>query len=212
MAFLSFRSITIFFAAFCATGLLASCTATQKNKSTINNTVTLPVTVATPQATTDRSADNHSNVTVHKALTTQQRIDHLQKDQLQAFTEKRTYSLPPTDSRPTTITTNAPKVVAKRKPSTHKQALTEYTVQTGENLYSIAARTNIYNEGLLWPLIYKANRDQIKDPQQIFPDQTLTITRNHSEDEKEKARETARNSGIFIQQHDSKQSTPLSAR
>lgn len=201
MVFVFLRSITILFATFCATGLLASCTATQKNKSA-SSTVTLPVTVATPQATTDRSADNHSTVTGHKALTTQQHVDQLQKDQLRAFTEKYTYSAP------ITVTYDAPQPVVKRKATPHKatpnkETLIEYIVQTGENLYSIAARTNIYHEGLLWPLIYKANRDQIKDPQQIFPGQLLTITRNHSENEKENARETARNSGIFIQQHGS---------
>lgn len=197
MVFLFLRRITISFAVLCATGLLASCTTTQKNKSTIHNTVTSSVTIEAPQTTTDGYDHNHSNVAAQRALTTQQRIDQLQKDQLQAFTEKCTYS------RPTPPITNAPQVVAQRKPTPRKKELTDYTVQPGENLYSIAARTNIYNEGLLWPLIYKSNRDQIKDPQQIFPDQTLTITRNHSEDEKEKARETARNSGIFLQQHDS---------
>ncbi len=203
MVILFLRRITTLFAVLCATGLLASCTATQKNKNTISNTVTPPAIIATPQATTDGPEAPLPHITAQK---TQQRIDQLQKDQLQAFTEKCTHS------SPTTITTTAPQTVAIRKPKTRKKALTEYTVQSGENLYSIAARTNIYHEGLLWPLIYKANRDQIKDPQQIFPDQTLTITRNHDSAEKEKARETARNSGIFIQQHDSKQSTPLSAR
>lgn len=201
MVILSLRSITTLFVLFCATGLLASCTATQKNKSTISNTVTAPVTIATSQVTTDKSKDNHHSVTAQTTPTTQQRINQLQKDQLLAFNEKCTYSSPAMTI--TTTTTNTPQTVVTPKPKTRKKALTEYTVQTGENLYSIAARTNIYHEGLLWPLIYKANRDQIKDPQQIFPDQTLTITRNHSDDEKEKARETARNSGIFIQQHDS---------
>lgn len=72
-----------------------------------------------------------------------------------------------------------------------------YRVRRGENLFAIAARRNVYGDALLWPLIYKANRDQIKNPQQIYPGQLLTIPRDVSEKEKEEARATARESKIF---------------
>jgi len=75
--------------------------------------------------------------------------------------------------------------------------LTSYTISEGENLFSIAAKRKVYGDALLWPLIYKANRDQIKNPQQIYPGQVLTIPRNVSEEEKEQARTTARESTIF---------------
>ncbi len=74
-----------------------------------------------------------------------------------------------------------------------------YRVRSGENLFAIAARRKVYGDALLWPLIYKANRDQIKDPQQIYPGQILTIPRDVSEEEKEEARTTARESKIFQQ-------------
>jgi hypothetical protein len=50
---------------------------------------------------------------------------------------------------------------------------------------------------LLWPLLYQANRDQIKDPRQIFPGQTLSIRRDMTEQELEEARQKARESDIF---------------
>ena len=75
--------------------------------------------------------------------------------------------------------------------------LTSYTVTDGENLFAIAGRRKVYGDSLLWPLIYKANRDQIKDPQQIYPGQLLTIPRDISEQEMEQARTTARESTIF---------------
>ncbi len=75
--------------------------------------------------------------------------------------------------------------------------LTSYTVTDGENLFAIAGRRKVYRDALLWPLIYKANRDQIKDPQQIYPGQRLTIPRDVSEQEMEEARKTARESTIF---------------
>ncbi len=74
-----------------------------------------------------------------------------------------------------------------------------YRVRSGENLFAIAARRNVYGDALLWPLIYKANRDQIKDPQQIYPGQVLTIPRDVSDAEKDEARTTARESKIFQQ-------------
>jgi nucleoid-associated protein YgaU len=73
----------------------------------------------------------------------------------------------------------------------------KYVVRDGETLWSIAALRTIYRDALLWPLIYKANRDQIKDPRQIFPQQVLTIPRNVTSEEKKAAREKARRSEIF---------------
>ena len=52
-----------------------------------------------------------------------------------------------------------------------------YTVRRGETLPQIAGRTEIYNDASLWPLIYRANRDQIRDPKRLWPGQVLTIPR-----------------------------------
>lgn len=70
-------------------------------------------------------------------------------------------------------------------------------VTGGETLADIAARDVVYNDALLWPLIYKANRDQIKDPKEIYPGQVLVIPRNKSVDEREAARQEARELNIF---------------
>lgn len=72
-----------------------------------------------------------------------------------------------------------------------------YTVTDGETLWTIAARPSIYHDPLLWPLLYKANRDQIKDPRQIYPGQVLTIPRHVPEAQLEKARQEARSSDVF---------------
>lgn len=72
-----------------------------------------------------------------------------------------------------------------------------YIVKNGETLWTIAAQRSVYRDALLWPLLYRANRDQIKDPRQIYPQQVLTIPRDVSEEEMEAAREKARQSEIF---------------
>jgi LysM repeat protein len=55
-----------------------------------------------------------------------------------------------------------------------------YTVRRGETLPQIAARNEIYNDSSLWPIIYRANRDQIRDPKHLWPGQSLKIPRNFS--------------------------------
>ncbi|MBE0597892.1 MAG: LysM peptidoglycan-binding domain-containing protein, partial [Desulfuromonadales bacterium] len=72
-----------------------------------------------------------------------------------------------------------------------------YQVGADETLWAISARREVYGDPLLWPLLYQANRDQIKDPRQIYPGQVLSIPRDTSSREREEAREKARRSDIF---------------
>jgi nucleoid-associated protein YgaU len=48
-----------------------------------------------------------------------------------------------------------------------------HTVQAGETLWQIAKRT--VGDATLWPALYLANRDQIKDPSRVYPGQQLAI-------------------------------------
>lgn len=98
-------------------------------------------------------------------------------------------------ARLTQATTPPPKPAPKPQPII--EPATSYSVGEGETLWTISANPQVYNEGLLWPLLYQANRDQIKDPRQIFPGQTLSIRRDMSEDELAEARQKARESDIF---------------
>lgn len=75
--------------------------------------------------------------------------------------------------------------------------LTHYTVSAGETLWTIAAQPRVYDDPLLWPLLYKANRDQIRDPRQIYAGQVLNIPRDLAPADLDEARETARSSDIF---------------
>ncbi|MCD6582948.1 MAG: DUF4398 domain-containing protein [Desulfuromusa sp.] len=91
-----------------------------------------------------------------------------------------------------------PVIVKKTPPIVKKPKLVDNVeVQPGENLAIIAARTEVYKDALLWPLIYKANRDQIKDPKEIFTGQALVIPRDKTRDEVEAARQEARELNLF---------------
>jgi nucleoid-associated protein YgaU len=103
-----------------------------------------------------------------------------------------------TESKPESkpeIKQPAAKPVPTPKPKT--ELVDEYSVGDGETLWTISAQPQVYGEGLLWPLLYQANRDQIKDPRQIFPGQTLGIRRDMTDEELEEARQKARESDIF---------------
>ncbi len=72
-----------------------------------------------------------------------------------------------------------------------------YEVREGDNLWIISNREVVYGDGFLWPLLYQANRDQIKDPRQIYPGQILNIRRDLTTQEMEEARQKAKESDIF---------------
>ena len=74
-------------------------------------------------------------------------------------------------------------------------------VQAGENLAIIAAQAQVYQDALLWPLIYKANRDQIKNPEEIFSGQVLMIPRDKTKDEIDAARQEAQTLNLFQPQN-----------
>lgn len=50
-----------------------------------------------------------------------------------------------------------------------------YTVKKGDHLWGIAKKPEHYGNGFAWPVIYKANRDQIKNPDLIYPNQNFKI-------------------------------------
>ena len=56
-----------------------------------------------------------------------------------------------------------------------KPAVISYTVVRGDCLWNIAKKKEHYGNGFAWPIIYKANRDQIKNADLIYPDQVFKI-------------------------------------
>ncbi len=67
-----------------------------------------------------------------------------------------------------------------------------YTVVKGDHLWGIARKKEHYGNGFAWPVIYRANRDQIKNPDLIFPKQVFKIPQLTPE-EKEKYERLRRN-------------------
>jgi len=61
----------------------------------------------------------------------------------------------------------------------------KYEVVRGDHLWGIAKKGDHYGNGHAWPMIYNANRDEIKNPDLIYPAQIFTVP-NLSDEESEK--------------------------
>ena len=82
----------------------------------------------------------------------------------------------------------ARKKAERQKVEREIQLVSRHTVKRGETLPQIAALQEVYGDSSLWPLIYKANRDQISDPAVLWPGQVLRIPRNFERGELNDAR------------------------
>jgi len=77
------------------------------------------------------------------------------------------------------------------------EELTSWTVVEGNNLWGIACKEEVYNVPEKWPLIYKANLDQIVDADLIYPGQVLAIPRDSSGSEVDAAINHAKTRGAW---------------
>jgi hypothetical protein len=70
-----------------------------------------------------------------------------------------------------------------------------YSVARGDHLWGISSKPAIYGNPYQWPLIYKANRDKIKDADLITPGQVFNINRNASKGDADAAVKHAKTRG-----------------
>ena len=50
-----------------------------------------------------------------------------------------------------------------------------YEVMKGDHLWGIASKSEVYDDPYMWPRIYRANKDQINDPDLIYPKQMFHV-------------------------------------
>jgi len=78
-----------------------------------------------------------------------------------------------------------------------RAASMQYEVVRGDSLWAISGRPETYSNPYQWPLIFKANRDQIKDADLIHPGQTFDVDRNPSASDVDSAVNHAKNRGAW---------------
>lgn len=91
----------------------------------------------------------------------------------------------------------AKKKIEKQRPVRERPLPSYHTAKRGESLPLIAAQAEVYNDPALWPLLYRANRDQIKDPRHIWPGQVLRIPRSPSREDLVEARRYSQEHPIY---------------
>ena len=70
---------------------------------------------------------------------------------------------------------NIDKMIAQLTARVAQPVTIDYTVSRGDNLWSIAKQEKVYADPYMWPRLYRANKEQIQDPDMIYPDQTLAV-------------------------------------
>jgi nucleoid-associated protein YgaU len=75
--------------------------------------------------------------------------------------------------------------------------VSSYSVVRGDNLWSISGKEEVYADPYQWPLIYKTNRDKIKDADLIHPGQVFDIDQNASASEIDAAVNHAKTRGAW---------------
>ena len=78
------------------------------------------------------------------------------------------------------------------------QGIVGYVVQKGDHLWGISAKRAVYGDPYQWPLLYKRNRDEIYDPDLIYPGQVLHIERDLSQTQINIAVNHAKTRGAWV--------------
>ena len=81
--------------------------------------------------------------------------------------------------------------------STGPTPISRYIVQSGDHLWGISGQAQVYGDSYQWPLLYKRNRDDIYDPDLIYPGQVLHIDREASEQQIQLAIDHAKTRGAW---------------
>ena len=105
---------------------------------------------------------------------------------------------PATTATATATVTPAPATTTTAAVTPAPQGIVGYVVQKGDHLWGISAKPAVYGDPYQWPLLYKRNRDEIYDPDLIYPGQVLHIERDLSQTQINIAVNHAKTRGAWV--------------
>jgi nucleoid-associated protein YgaU len=116
----------------------------------------------------------------------------------------------PAPEPPAPAPTEEPTPVPTPEPvKVEKKELEKYIVVKGDTLWDISGMKIIYKDNFHWPLLFKANRDQIKDPDLIYPKQELLIRRDWTGEDLNKATKDASDTPIYVPHTKPRETLPV---
>jgi septal ring-binding cell division protein DamX len=120
---------------------------------------------------------------------------------------------------PPEVPTEAPTVAPTEVPTQEAEAppppeptvnpCNSYIVVKGDTLWGISGSGSGYKDFFLWPLIFKANRDQITDPDLIYPKQEFCIRQDFTDKDKTKAHKDASDTPKYVPHTKPRETLPL---
>ena len=105
---------------------------------------------------------------------------------------------PATTATATATVTPAPATTTTTAVTPAPQGIVGYVVQKGDHLWGISAKPAVYGDPYQCPLLYKRNRDEIYDPDLIYPGQVLHIERDLSQTQINIAVNHAKTRGAWV--------------
>lgn len=105
------------------------------------------------------------------------------------------------------VESEVPKAAVAEKPKMTESA--HYVVENNDTLWGIAGKDVAYSDSFQWPLIFKANRDSIKDPDLIYPKQDFTIQKGVDSADVARAKDLAMKTPKFAPHSKPRQTLPL---
>jgi hypothetical protein len=104
------------------------------------------------------------------------------------------------------------KPMANEEAPAQKAALSSsgrYIVQRHDCLWTIAGQPKIYGDSFQWPMLFKANRDEIRDPDLIYPRQNLSVENGYSPEERNHSRQMAMATPKYVPHSKPRETLPL---
>jgi nucleoid-associated protein YgaU len=90
-----------------------------------------------------------------------------------------------------------------------KAGSSKYSVKKGDSLWRISGRDSTYGDPFKWPLLFKANRAAIEDPDLIYPRQAIKVSKKFTEDEEADAVSKAKETPPFAPHSEPRKKLPI---
>jgi len=84
-----------------------------------------------------------------------------------------------------------------------------YFVQKHDCLWAIAGQPRVYGDPFEWPILFKANRDEIKDPDLIYPRQDLRVEKEPGMEEAANAKRLAAATPKYVPHSKPRETLPV---